>query len=151
MARPTPKAPGRRSLARSPARRQSSGRGRGAGAALAAHERSQAVRAETKTALESLTPRAKSPDADYVFITFILDHLPHGVIGLLVAAFFAAALSSKAAELNALGSTTTVDFYRHLVKRQATTRTTWPRQSGSPSSGAWSRSPSPCSPTWRRT
>jgi Na+/proline symporter len=54
-----------------------------------------------------------------VFITFILDHLPHGVIGLLVATFFAAALSSKAAELNALGSTTTVDFYRHVFKRDA--------------------------------
>ena len=59
-------------------------------------------------------------DSDYVFITFVLDHLPHGVIGLLVAAFFAAALSSKSAELNALGSTTTVDFYRHLLKREAT-------------------------------
>ncbi len=62
---------------------------------------------------------ATANDADYVFITFILDHLPHGLIGLLVAAFFAAALSSKAAELNALGSTTTVDFYRHLVRREA--------------------------------
>src|SRR5208337_4163032 len=46
--------------------------------------------------------------------------LPHGVIGLLVAAFFAAALSSKSAELNALGSTTTIDFYRHLIRRNAT-------------------------------
>ena len=59
-------------------------------------------------------------DADYVFITFILQQLPHGVIGLLVAAFFAAALSSKAAELNALGSSTTVDFYRQVIKRDAT-------------------------------
>ena len=87
--------------------------------AQAAHDRSQAVRAEAKTALESLTPRGKLPDTDYVFITFILDHLPHGLIGLLIAAFFAATLSSKAAELNALASTTTVDFYRFLVKRQA--------------------------------
>ena len=87
--------------------------------ALAAHDRSQAVRAEAKTALESLTPLAKSPDTDYVFITFILRHLPHGMIGLLIAAFFAATLSSKSAELNALVSTTTVDFYRFLVKRQA--------------------------------
>ena len=62
-------------------------------------------------------PAAKSPDTDYVFITFILDHLPHGLIGLLIAAFFAATLSSKAAELNALASTTTVDFYRLLVER----------------------------------
>jgi Na+/proline symporter len=58
-------------------------------------------------------------EADYVFIRFILDYLPHGVIGLLVAAFFAATLSAKAAELNALGSTTTIDFYRQL-RRGAT-------------------------------
>ena len=41
------------------------------------------------------------------------------MIGLLVAVIFAAALSSKASELNALGATTTVDFYRHLLKREA--------------------------------
>ncbi|HEV2392786.1 MAG TPA: sodium:solute symporter [Verrucomicrobiae bacterium] len=83
-------------------------------------QRSEALRAEAKTALQAAVPGSKANDADYVFITFILHYLPHGVIGLLVAAFFAAALSSKAAELNALGSTTTVDFYRHIVKRQAT-------------------------------
>lgn len=88
--------------------------------ALAAHERSEAVRAEAKTTLTALDPQAKTNDSDYVFITFVLKHLPHGVIGLLVAAFFAAALSSKSAELNALGSTTTVDFYRHVFKREAT-------------------------------
>jgi Na+/proline symporter len=52
-------------------------------------------------------------------VTFVLHHLPHGLIGLLIAAFFAAALQSKSAELTALGSTTTVDFYRHLLKREA--------------------------------
>ncbi len=88
--------------------------------ALAAHERSEAVRAEAKKTLTALNPQAKTNDADYVFITFVLKHLPHGVIGLLVAAFFAAALSSKAAELNALGSTTTIDFYQHVLKRNAT-------------------------------
>jgi Na+/proline symporter len=88
--------------------------------AVAAQERSESVRAEAKTALVTANAHAKTNDADYVFITFILDQLPHGVIGLLVAAFFAAALSSKAAELNALGSTTTVDFYRHVLKPQAT-------------------------------
>ena len=88
--------------------------------AQAALDRSEAVRAEARTALLAVDPRAKTNDTDYVFITFVLHHLPHGVIGLLVAAFFAAALSSKAAELNALGSTTTVDFYRHVLKREAT-------------------------------
>ena len=87
--------------------------------ALAALDRSESLIAEAKKALTTADPGAKSNDSDYVFITFVLDHLPHGVIGLLVAAFFAAALSSKAAELNALGSTTTVDFYRHLLKREA--------------------------------
>jgi Na+/proline symporter len=87
--------------------------------ALAADGRSEAVRAEARTAVLTTEPGTKSNDSDYVFITFILHYLPHGVIGLLVAAFFAAALSSKAAELNALGSTTTIDFYRHVFKREA--------------------------------
>ena len=67
----------------------------------------------------SSTAPTKANNADYVFITFILQELPHGVIGLLVAAFFLAALSSKAAELNALGTSTTIDFYRLLIKRDA--------------------------------
>lgn len=87
--------------------------------ALAALERSNAVRDEAKTVMQADDPGVKSNDADYVFVTYILDHLPHGLIGLLIAAFFAAALQSKSAELNALGSTTTVDFYRHLLKRDA--------------------------------
>jgi SSS family solute:Na+ symporter len=87
--------------------------------ALAAHERGKAVRAEAKATLESLTFRAKSPDTDYVFITIILGHLPHGLIGLLVAAFFGATLSSKAAELNALATATTVDLYRPLAAGSA--------------------------------
>ena len=88
--------------------------------AQVALDRSEAVRTDIKSALLAADPRSKTNDTDYVFITFVLHHLPHGVIGLLVAAFFAAALSSKAAELNALGSTTTVDFYRHVLKRDAT-------------------------------
>jgi len=87
--------------------------------ASAALEHSNAVRGEAKAAMQANDPGVKSNDADYVFVTFILDHLPHGLIGLLIAAFFAAALQSKSAELNALGSTTTIDFYRHLFKREA--------------------------------
>ena len=93
-------------------------RGAGTGSS-GAGARANAVRAEAKTVMQADDPGVKSNDADYVFVTFILDHLPHGLIGLLIAAFFAAALQSKAAELNALGSTTTIDFYRHLVKREA--------------------------------
>lgn len=87
---------------------------------LEVYQRSEALRAQAKEAVHAANPLSTGKDSDYVFITFILEHLPHGVIGLLVAAFFAAALSSKAAELNALASTTTIDVYRHLVRKQAT-------------------------------
>lgn len=85
--------------------------------ALAAQDRVDAIRAEAHKQLLAASPGVKGNDADYVFIRFILDYLPHGLIGMLVAVFFAATLSSKAAELNALGSTTTIDLYRHMVKR----------------------------------
>src|SRR4051812_38406716 len=80
-----------------------------------ANDRMQKIRDEAKAAMSSAD--AKANDADYVFIGFILSHLPHGLIGLLVSAFFAATFSSKAAELSALGSTTTIDVYRHIVRR----------------------------------
>jgi SSS family transporter len=58
-------------------------------------------------------------DVNYVFPTFILQHMPMGVIGLLIAAIFAAAMSSIAAELNALATATTIDFYRRLFAPDA--------------------------------
>lgn len=89
-------------------------------AALAADAQAEAARTAAKQALQQVDPTAPANDADYVFITFILHHLPHGLIGLLVTAFFAAALNSKAAELNALGSCTTVDIYRRIMRPDAT-------------------------------
>ena len=83
-------------------------------AMVAARDRTDAIRAEARAALAAADPRARTKDSDYVFITFILTELPHGTIGLLVAVMFAAALSSKAAELAALGTTTTIDFWRHF-------------------------------------
>jgi Na+/proline symporter len=87
-------------------------------AAGAASDRAEAIHQTVQEAV-ARAPGATANDADYIFITFILHYLPHGVVGLLVAAFFAAALSSKAAELNALAATTTVDLYRHIVRRDA--------------------------------
>jgi len=83
-------------------------------AMVAAGDRTREIRAEAKAALAAADPRAKTKDSDYVFITFILTQLPHGAVGLLVAVMFAAALSSKASELAALGTTTTIDFWRHF-------------------------------------
>ncbi len=83
-------------------------------AATTAYAQGEQIHAAAAKALSAANPHATTNEADYVFISFILHYLPHGIIGLLVAAFFAAALSSKAAELTALGSSTTVDLYRHL-------------------------------------
>ncbi len=84
------------------------------GQALTAHATSETVRTKAKAALKAANPAIETKDSDYVFITFILNYLPHGVIGLLIAAFFAATMQSKAGELNALGTATTMDLYRPL-------------------------------------
>ncbi len=83
-------------------------------AMLEANRETAAVRSDAKAALLAADPRAKTKDSDYVFITFILDKLPHGLIGLLIAVIFAAALNSLAAELTALSTTTTIDFWRYV-------------------------------------
>ncbi len=59
-------------------------------------------------------------DVNYVFPTFIVSNMPAGVIGLIIAAIFAAAMSSISAELNALATATTIDFYRRHFKPVAT-------------------------------
>ena len=74
--------------------------------------RSRTIRDDTKKILDQAGASPKSKDSDYVFITFVLQHLPHGVVGLLVAVIFCATMSATSAVLNALGSTTVVDFYR---------------------------------------
>jgi len=83
-------------------------------AMTAAQMRTEDVREQARTALAAADTEIKASDSDYVFITFVLDHLPHGLVGLLIAVIFCAALSSTASELNALGATTAVDFYRHV-------------------------------------
>lgn len=83
-------------------------------AMLEAQAHVQKVRTAAKSALAAADPSAKTKDSDYVFITFITQQLPHGVIGLLIAVMIAAAFGSKASELNALGTTTTIDLWRHF-------------------------------------
>lgn len=75
------------------------------------------IRNEAKALLTKESPDAETKDTDYVFITFIMNYLPHGIIGLLLAVIFSAAMSSTAGELNALGSTTLVDFYKRTYKK----------------------------------
>ncbi|HST30965.1 MAG TPA: sodium:solute symporter [Chthoniobacterales bacterium] len=76
--------------------------------------RAQALRTETKQVLNQNGADPRSKESDYVFITFILQELPRGVVGLLVAVILCATMSATAAALNALGSTSVVDLYRPL-------------------------------------
>lgn len=70
------------------------------------------LREQSKTLIKQANPGAETNDKDYVFIHFILNNLPRGLIGLLLAVILSAAMSSTASELNALGSTTTMDLYK---------------------------------------
>ena len=76
---------------------------------------SSEIRSEVKGLISKSHPDYETNDTDYVFLTFILTYLPRGIIGLLLAVIFAAAMSSTSSELNALASTTTVDFYKRLI------------------------------------
>ena len=65
---------------------------------------------------ENISDKVESNDKDYVFIHFILNNLPRGIIGLLLAVILSAAMSSTASELNALASTTAIDLYKRNVR-----------------------------------
>jgi len=77
------------------------------------------LRDRTKAVLVQAGVDPKSKESDYVFITFILQQMPHGVVGLLIAVILCATMSATAATLNALGSTTAIDFYRPLIRPNA--------------------------------
>jgi Na+/proline symporter len=73
------------------------------------------LRAQSKVVIKKANPDSETNDKDYVFIHFILNNLPRGLIGLLLAVILSAAMSSTASELNALGSTTAIDLYKRNV------------------------------------
>ena len=85
---------------------------------LPLEERQRELREEAKKFIDAADVEAESNDKDYVFIHFILNNLPRGLVGLLLAVILSAAMSSTASELNALASTTTIDLYQRNVKRE---------------------------------
>ena len=91
----------------------------------------QALQAEEKrnreaarSLIKQVNPDAETNDKDYVFIHFILNSLPSGLIGLLLAVILSAAMSSTSSELNALGTTTTVDLFLRHNKKELTQKQT---------------------------
>jgi SSS family solute:Na+ symporter len=82
-------------------------------------QKSAEIKKKVVELIKKSDPGAKEKDTDYVFITFVLDHLPHGIVGLLMAVVLCAAMSSTASALNSLASTTCVDLYKRSVKKEA--------------------------------
>ncbi len=74
------------------------------------------LRSQTKAVIKKSLPDANTQDKDYVFINYVMTYLPHGLIGLLLAVVFSAAMSSMASELNALASTSVVDIYKRSIR-----------------------------------
>ena len=75
-------------------------------------EEDKVLRDETTALLRNEFPDREANDKDYIFITFIMDHLPIGIVGLLLAMIFSAGMSSTSAELSALATTSVVDVVR---------------------------------------
>ena len=88
------------------------------------NEREKTIRDKAKEIIKEVSNnslnRIESNDKDYVFISFILNNLPKGLIGLLIAVILSAAMSSTASELNALATTTTIDLYNRNKKNKST-------------------------------
>lgn len=79
----------------------------------------KAIRDSVKLVIAEAVPGAKTQDQDFIFLNFVINNLPRGVVGLLLAVMFSAAMSSMASELNALASTTTVDLYKRSIRKDA--------------------------------
>ncbi len=82
--------------------------------------KSVAIKEEAKVIITKADDSVETNDKDYVFIHFILNNLPRGLIGLLLAVILSAAMSSTASELNALASTSVIDLYKRNVKEEKT-------------------------------
>ena len=81
-------------------------------------EEQDALREQYKEKMVELDASYVPEDHDYIFLTFVLNYLPKGLIGLLLAMIFSAAMSSTAGELNALASTTTIDYYKKFWSKE---------------------------------
>ncbi|WP_317897641.1 sodium:solute symporter [Aurantibacillus circumpalustris] len=76
------------------------------------------IRKKVPALMEKNDSKADTNDGNYIFLRFVTEHFPIGVIGLLIAIIFLAAMGSTASGLNSLASTTVVDFYKRIYKKE---------------------------------
>jgi SSS family solute:Na+ symporter len=89
---------------------------------LASDARVRNIRSQAATIVRDATGDQRYDDVNYVFPTFITTRMPVGLVGLMIAAIFAAAMSASGGELNALATATIIDFYRRHFVRHASDR-----------------------------
>lgn len=75
-----------------------------------------ALREEAKAVIKQGNEKADTNDTNYIFLSYVFDFLPAGLIGLIISVIFSASMSSTSSELNALASTTVIDVYKRLVR-----------------------------------
>jgi SSS family solute:Na+ symporter len=78
-------------------------------------QQDEAIRKQASDLIRKNDPKADAADTDYIFLTFIIQNLPTGLVGVLMAAIFCAAMSANAGGLNALASTSVVDIWKRLL------------------------------------
>lgn len=88
---------------------------------ILADQNEREMRDHAKQLIEQADDSVETNDKDYVFIHFVLNHLPRGIIGLVLAMALSAAMSSTSSELNALGTTTAIDLYKRNVEGKSET------------------------------
>jgi SSS family transporter len=84
-----------------------------------ANQRSESIRKEAIALIKKNNPEADLNDTNYVFLTFVVQNLPVGIVGLLIAIIFLASMGSTASGLNSLASTTFIDFFKRFSKRES--------------------------------
>lgn len=84
-----------------------------------ADENGKAIREELTTLMKKNDENASTNDNNYIFLSFVTEYLPKGLIGLLIAIIFLASMGSTASALNSLASTTVVDIYKRLINKTA--------------------------------
>lgn len=80
------------------------------------------IKDEATALIKKADPGADTEDTNYIFLSFVINFLPVGLIGLILAAILSASMSSTAAELNALASVTIVDIYKRVFKKSSSDR-----------------------------
>ncbi len=83
-------------------------------------EKDKSIRGDVKGILKKYAPGMETKDTDYAFLNFVMNNLPHGLIGLLLAVMFCAAMSSTSGQISSLASTTVVDFYKRSFAKNKT-------------------------------